>query len=188
MNYDFFATESDKIDLLNYIFNETDLKIFDLSSAYGENIFEYKTASDIATKFDLQNGGKFALTFQLWSPRFKADPIFRRVDLDPKYCKGHTFRYATEGLGLIQLYFGGIHNNSISSSHIGHLTQKRALIFEKDNPSMGKANSWDWQEIEKTSRQLKYQIHNNKLAVKKIGLSGILKGAINLKNKDLNLL
>ncbi len=99
MTYDFFADESDKIDFLNYIFNETDLQIYDLSSEFDEEICRYKNIEEIITKFDLKNGEKFSMTFQLWSPRFKGNVDFRKVELNPKYCKGHTFRYATEGWG-----------------------------------------------------------------------------------------
>ena len=101
MTYDFFADESDKIDFLNYIFNETDLQIYDLSSEFGEEICQYKNIEDIVSKFDLKNGSKFSNTFQLWSPRFKGKADFKKVELNPEYCRGHTFRYATEGWGLI---------------------------------------------------------------------------------------
>lgn len=186
MTYDFFAAETDKIDLLNFIFEETDLQIFELSSPYGQNINEYKSVNEITTKFDLQTGGKFALTFQMWSPRFKSEPVFRKVDLNPRYCQGHTFRYTTEGWGLIQLYFGGIENNILSLSHIGHFNQKGALDRETTNLSNGKVSNWDWPEIEKTSRKLKYQIHS-KFSVKKIGPNGVLKGAEILESQGVIL-
>lgn len=177
MNYDFYASAEDKIDVLNFIFNETDLRIFDSASLFDEEVCEYKNVDEIKTKFDLQNSvNSNSITFQLWSPLFKAKPDFRKIILNPKYCKGHTFRYTTAGWELIQLYFKGIHQNALHRSHIGHFNRKGALKWEGINKDNGKVDDWDWEEIEKTSRKLKYHIHN-KLAVKNLGSSGVLSGA-----------
>jgi len=184
MTYDFFADEADKIEILNFIFRETDLQIFDLGSPYGQEISEYKTVDEIVSKFDLRNGDKFAITFILWTPRFGGDLIFRKVDLDPKHCKGHTFRYATEGWGLIQLYFGGVKNNELYRSHIGHQSQKRAMTWESNNGGLGSVSKWDWSEVEKVARGLKYQIHN-KMTKRKIESIGVLVGADKLEEQGI---
>lgn len=186
MTYSFFATKSDKINLLDFIFNETDLKIFDLASPYGQEISEYKSADEITTKFDLENGGQSSVTFQLWAQRFGSNILFRKIDLNPKYCNGYTFRYSADGWGLIQLYFGGQKNNELFHSHIGHFNEKGALKQEEANHFNGKVDKWDWKEIEKTSRKLKNQIHN-KIAVRKIGSYGILPGANTLNNNGIKL-
>lgn len=184
MNYNYYADKKDKINVLDFIFGETDLRIYDLGSPYGQEICEYKMTSEIAKKFDLTNGNKFALTFQLWSPRHKYKPFFRKVKLDPKYCKGHTFRYSTDGWGLIQLYFGGIENNVLNHSHIGHFNEKGALNKETSNSSNGKVDQWDWTEIQKTSRKLKNMIHT-KMSSRKIGSFEVLRGADELSKQGI---
>ena len=186
MTYDFFANKSDKINLLDFIFRETDLKIYDLASPYGQEISEYKTTDEIETKFDLENGGQSSATFQLWTPRFGGDIFFRKVDLNPKYCNGHTFRYSTDGWGLIQLYFGGQKDNVLFHSHIGHFNEKGALKWQDTNQVNGSVDKWNWKIIEQTSRKLKNQIHN-KLATKKIGSYGVLQGADILSNGETKL-
>lgn len=192
MTYDFFADEQDKMELLNFIFDNTQLQVFDADSPYGQKITEYKSTDDIRAKFDLQNGRQYSITFKLWMPSFKGKPIFNKVSLDPKYCKGHTFRYATNGWGLIQLYFGGLHkypgelHQTLNHSHIGHFNEKGALGRDHDNHINGHAKDWDWKAIEQTSRQLKYLLHQ-KLAVKKDGTRGILKGALQLESQGVVL-
>jgi hypothetical protein len=186
MTYDFFADKADKIEILDFIFKDTDLQLYDLGSEYGQEICHYKNISEILSKFDLDYGGKFANTFQLWTPRHKGIPIFRKVNLDPKRCNGHTFRFATEGWGLIQLYFGGLKNNELSQSHIGHFNEKGALQCEDTNKVNGLVSSWDWTEIQKTSRKLKYQIHE-KLATKKMSSFGVLSGAYKLEQQGVKL-
>jgi hypothetical protein len=184
MTYDFFADKADKLKILDYIFNETDLQVYDLGSPYGQEICEYKSIEEISSKFDLDNGDKFAVTFQLWSPRHKGKPLFRKIDLDPKRCNGHTFRYSTDGWGLIQLYFGGLKNNELNQSHFGHFNESGALKNESSTALNGKVNDWDWSEIQATSRKLKYQIHN-KLATRKIGSFGVLAGADILEKQGI---
>ncbi len=185
MNYDFFANKADKLEILDFIFKNTDLQVYDLGSLHGQEICQYKSGDEIASKFDLEID-EFGTTFQLWTPRHKGKPIFRRVDLDPKRCNGHTFRYATEGWGLIQLYFGGLKNNELKPSHIGHFNEKGALKWEDNNSVNGLDSSWDWKEIQSTSRKLKYQIHN-KLATRKMGSYGILSGADKLEQQGIKL-
>ena len=185
MNYDFFADRSDKLEILDFIFNNTDLQIYDLGSQYGQEICQYKSIDEISLKFDLEID-EFGTTFQLWSPRHKGKPIFRKFYIDPKRCNGHTFSYATEGLGLIQLYFGGLKNNTLKYSHIGHFNEKGALKWEVANNLNGLVSSWDWTEIHATSRKLKYQIHN-KLAIRKIGSFGVLPGADKLEKQGIKL-
>ena len=130
MTYDFFADTKDKIDILDFIFKNTDLLIYDHYSPFGQEINVYKNTDQISSKFDLNKGGQFAFTFQLWSQRFKGDIIYKRIELDPKKCNGYTYRYSTEGWGLIQLYFGGLQNNILHHSHIGHFNEKGALKWE----------------------------------------------------------
>jgi hypothetical protein len=186
MNYNFFSDKTDKIRLLQFVFDETDLQIFDSSSAYGATICEYKNAKDIADKFDLEMGGQFAVTLTLWSPRFSEKVLFERVNLDPKHCEGQTWRYTTTGLGLIQLYLGGIEKNTLNYSHIGHQSEKRAALWH-DTVSQGdRASKWDWKEIAGTSRKLRSVIHN-KWAVDKIGSLGIMSGAKELEKQGLRM-
>ena len=184
MTYDFFADKNDKIEILNFILTETDLQIFDSYSELGQEINQYKTTNDIVSKFDLENGAQFAILFQLWTPRLKGDLVFRKVDLNPKYCNGHTFRYACEGFGLIQLYFGGIKNNEVKRSHIGHSSEKRALSWGTTFGTVDHVKKWDWKEVEKVGRSLKYQI--NKMAKRKTGPFGVLPGADKLEGQGIS--
>lgn len=186
MNYDFFADRADKLQILEYILCETDLQIYDASSIYGQEICNYKSVEEISSKFDLVNGDKFAVTFQLWTPRHKGQPLFRKIELDPKRCNGHTFRYSTEGWGLIQLYFGGLKNNELNLSHIGHFTEKAALKWEDANSFNRQVSSWDWTEIQLSSKKLKHQMHN-KMASKKLGTIDVLPGAAVLENAGIRL-
>jgi hypothetical protein len=186
MTYDFFADKTDKIEILEFIFRETDLRVFDHASPFEQEIIEYENVDQISSKFDLVNGDKFAVTFHLWTLRHKGEILFRRVELDPKRCNGHTFRYSTDGWGVIQLYFGGLKNNELNQSHIGHFNEKGALERESSNKFNGKVSNWDWTEIQKSSRRIKSYIHS-KLSVRKIGSMEVLTGADRLEQQGVLL-
>ncbi|MBS1664016.1 MAG: hypothetical protein JST68_23425 [Bacteroidetes bacterium] len=187
MTYDFFADKQDKIEILNFIFTQTSLEVFDLSSPPGQEINQYRSASEIESRFDLENGSSYAITLNCWAPEFGGKVLIRKVELNPKYCKGHTFRYTSEGWGMMQLYFGGIKDNALFHSHIGHFNEKGAQKWESVNRVNGAVNAWNWKNIEQTSRKLKYQIHN-KMATLKIGSWGVLKGAEQLKASGVRLM
>jgi hypothetical protein len=186
MTYDFYADKTDKLSLLDFIFNQTDLQVFDLASPYGLEICQYKSSEEISAKFDLVNGDNFAVTFQLWTPRHKGELVFKKVDLDPKRCNGHTFRYSTDGWGMIQLYLGGVKNNILYQSHIGHFSEKEAAKCEGTNKFNGSVNVWDWKEVQATSKKLKQYIHSN-LAEKRSGSIDILLGASKLQEQGIEL-
>jgi len=175
MNYDFFADGNDVVNILNFVFSETDLILYQLGSDYGEDIKCFQTTEDVLKVYNFPKIPN-STYFQLWTPRFKGDLVIRKVELDPKYCQGHTFRFSTEGWGLIQLYFGGLRGDRLEHSHLGHQSIKRATNWEDNYKDLGSASKWDWKEVESTARKLKYQIHN-RMAVKKINSFGILKGA-----------
>jgi hypothetical protein len=179
MNYDFYADKNDAADVLNFIFSETDLILYQLDSVFGKEINHYKSTDQVMSAFNFTSWKEPSPSFQLWSPRFEGDLVIRKVDLDPKYCKGHTFRYSTEGWGLIQLYFGVQSNDKIQFSHLGHQSEKRALAWEDTCKNLGPVQKWNWTEVESAARKIKNHIHG-KLAVRKEKGYGILKGADSL--------
>ncbi|MGB3007534.1 MAG: hypothetical protein WBC06_13545 [Chitinophagaceae bacterium] len=186
MTYDFFANSSDKQNILDFIFNETSLKVFDLYSPNGQEITEYKSTVQIVSAFNLQDENHLKAYFNLWSEDFGGQLKFKRIELSPNSCNGHTFRYSTEGWGLIQLYFEEVKTDVLEHSHIGHFNEKGASKWENIQSHKGKVDAWNWKVIEQTSRKVKYHIHN-KLAIRKVGTYGILSGADMLEKSGVKL-
>ena len=175
MNYNFLASYDDKICIFDFLFENTDLQIFDLSSEYSQKVCQYRSTAEIISKFDLENGGQFAVTLQLWSPRCGGEVVFRKINLNPNYCEGHTFRYATSGWGLIQLYLGGYQKNSLYHSHIGHFNERGALGRADNDEVLVDVRRWNWKEVASASGRLKRQIH--KMSVGKFNSVDVLPGA-----------
>lgn len=156
MNYDFFAAPKDHFAILEFIFNIKNIHVYELNSDYGREIVEFKS-HDMIQNYLAERSG--ACHFQLWVPDFSGKPIFRKVDLNPKYCKGHSFRYATDGIGLIQLYLGNSDGKHLSKSHIGHFEEKGAITRFGSEASL-----WNWQLIKSTSGKIKQEIQKHVVA------------------------
>ncbi|RAK18957.1 hypothetical protein B0I03_1221 [Flavobacterium aquaticum] len=184
MNYDFFANKEDKIEIIEFILKNTDLRIFDSYSEPESEIKEYKTIEDFNSKLNIET--EIDLHFQLWNKNFGRDIEFERIELNPKYCNGKKYRFATRGFGLIQLYFGKLEKNVLSKSHIGHFNEKGAKKWENIGNRNEQTEDWNWIEIAKNSRKLQYEI-SKKLAVKKVNSYEILKGAESLQKKKVTL-
>lgn len=185
MNYNFLANHEDKIRIFDFIFESTDLQVFDLSSEYSQEVWRYRNIAEIISRFDLENGGQFAVTLLLWSPSFGGKVVFRKINLNPASCEGHTFRYATSGLGLIQLYLGGCQKNSLHHSTIGHFNERGALGRADSDKELTEVKSWNWKVIVSTSGRLRRHIH--KIAVRKFDGIDVLPGADILSKSGVEL-
>ena len=179
MTYDFYAEQRDIKDILEFIFSETDLYLYDMYSIPEQEVRHYTSAESVFANYTFVDCEDSMITFQLWSPRFEGDLIIEKVNLDPRRCKGKTFRYCTSGWGLIQLYFGTTRNNKLSRSHIGHQSPKRALNWQETNSKLGDVEKWNWKEVESTARKIKYHIQK-RLSIKKINDYDTLKNALTL--------
>jgi hypothetical protein len=76
----------------------------------------------------------------------------RRIELNPSV--GARFRYACEGWGLIQLYFGAIKNGQLSSCHTNHFSAKRAESWEGIVAKRESAHAWDFNAVNRMSSRL----------------------------------
>lgn len=126
-NLDFYSAKIDQVKLLDFIFSETDFRVFQSYSDYDQELEEYKSSQEIDKKYMLgfdKFGNGLNCTFQLWSPTIMEELEIRKISLDN--CTGHMFRYQIEGFALVQLYLGGVNENNISRSHIGSNSESRA--------------------------------------------------------------
>ncbi|NDV94667.1 hypothetical protein D0T84_07005 [Dysgonomonas sp. 521] len=151
MNFNFYAEKEDRKVILDFIFNETNWEIYDLYSQYGEKIEKYTTTEEVEKKIETE---KRSAHFNIYSPDFGGEVILKKINLNPNACNGHTFRYSSEGWGLIQLYFGKVWNARLEYSTIMHNSETRARNWYPTCPDMGNPDLWNWKEVSKASRKL----------------------------------
>jgi hypothetical protein len=176
-NLDFYALEEDQRSLLEFLYAEANITVFELSSEYDCEVRRFESVPDLEAAFTL--GQHRASHFQLWSPSVMAAPTFRRIELK---VPGHSFRYSVEGAGLIQLYLDGQKDGVIYHSHYGHWSEAGAR-----ERSILPADACDWKALAKLSGRIQRHIRG-RLAVAKLFGRPILPQALRAVQKGHGLI
>ena len=147
-NLDFYALGNDLRRLFEFLYAESDVVAFELSSQFEREPRQFTSLAELEAVFQL--GSYRTGHLQLWSPSVMARPIIRRVELKEP---GHSFRYAVEGAGLIQLYLDGLQDGIIYHTHFGHWNEPGAR-----ERSMHPADDCDWRALTKLSGRIQRHI------------------------------
>jgi hypothetical protein len=181
-NLDFFAARSDLKAVVDFLFQATDVRLFESYSRFGQELREFFTFGELDAAYNIgvdpQGNGTAAL-LQIWSASVMRRLDIERIPLHPGKCKGHTFRYCIEGGGLIQLYLGGVHGRIVTKSHFGHNSERRAQVW-------GVADGVNWDGLKKLSNKIQYHIRN-RLAVAKVPGRPVLPEAYSLAKAGYQL-
>ena len=178
---DFYALKDDIRGLVHFIFEETDLHIFESYSEYDSELREFRSIDELSAAFSLgvdTHGHGKAVLLQLWSPSVMQNVAFERIALK---LAGHSFRYRVSGVGLIQLYFGGEHEGAITDSHYGHWSEAGAR-----QRAAGDVDAVDWRALSRLSGRIRRHIRN-KMAVAKVRSRPILPAAFAALQRGLGL-
>lgn len=173
---DFFASDDDFINLVDWLLAETDVKIFEAYSRIDHEIRQIVTAKGLVELTSERKNSSFLLRF--WSPSVTNEPVFKSIELNPSIGK---FRTSLEGAGIIQLEHGRVENGRIYNSTLSHWNEAGAKT-----KCMYPTDVVDWKQLRTISGQLNRHI-KNKLAHAKIGSVPVLKGAINQVDSGLSL-
>jgi hypothetical protein len=135
LNLDFFAVREDLALVLDYVYSETDLRVFESYSELGRELREFRSVDELVAAYPLgedPGGNGSAILLMLWSPSVMRELRISRIELDPAHCNGHTFRHRIDGGGLIAFYPGGLSGRVITRTHLGHQSQARAAKWQAD--------------------------------------------------------
>ncbi len=127
-NLQFFASRDDVCEIVAYLFDETDLRVLQSHSEYGQKVREFKALADFMSYYDLGNesfGNGFNRYFVLYSRSVGPAPQKSRTKLNPPR-DGHTHWSSVVGVGQMQLSFGGIVDQVLDESVFSHVTVARA--------------------------------------------------------------
>lgn len=199
MHYSFHAAEQDKIEIFEYIFNETDLRVFQLNSSVNQEIKRFKSVDDILQHDPETFRSSWSyIGFTLWSERLgqghkSGEPKSYKTTFNEEMQKeGKFFSYRFTGLGVINIGLGGIQRgNQLYQSEITHITKERALGQKVAKEMKGDVchYGWNWKEIYSTARKLKSHIHNKMSVIKFMKSNdGVLQHAYNeVKDQKLEI-
>ena len=178
-NCDFYAVPEDHKHILNWLFASKACMIYELASQFEKPLREFRSAEEVLDQFSrtYANGENWH-TVHLQVNVVNASPPFvpKRVSLNPEKCGGATFRYAAEGLGLVQLYLAAPTPKGLNNSHTNHNSEKRAKAWAPIRSDMTDFQLWDFKKISAFSASLNRQV--KKLSAARIGSRPVLPGAL----------
>ena len=186
-NCDFYGALEDHKLILDFLFEENECEIYELSSDFEKPLKQFFNSSEILKEFERHyiNGKKInAVHLQLNVLGCGLEFVPRLVELNPSKCDGFKFRYNADGYSLVQLYLEIADNNSLSNSHTNHNTQKRAEKWARSTKEKKEVASCDFNKITKFSSKLNRFIR--KVSVGKLSSRPVLPYAYELWQNGVN--
>ena len=156
-NCDFYSLASDLIEVLDFVFAQPGWRLVELASQHDRPLRTFHTTGEVLDGFPTFLNLSRSLHFQLYSEAMRGRVGSKRIAFNPGAVPGATFRFDSQGWGLIQLSFGQLRDGRLSSCHTNHNSEKRARNWEPtyaDDPEMGSVDDWNWKEVSSTSSRL----------------------------------
>lgn len=151
-NCDFYALATDCARVLDFIFDQPGWVLHELSSEDDSPVRTFHSTRTVLTTFPLCER---SLHFHLYAAEMRGAILHRKITFNPGAVPGATFRYDTNGWGLIQLNLGVLRaDGSLTASHTNHNSLARAQKWEPTFPDQGAVDAWDWRAVEQTSGRL----------------------------------
>jgi hypothetical protein len=170
---DFYANSGDILDVLDYMFEMSPMKLFEAYSRKDHEIREFKSVKDILESSHIEDNHG-AIFVRGWWESVTSKPYVKKFELNPSVGK---FRHSLEGVGTFQLLQGRtdvLVENSLRLSSFTHWNEKGA--HQRAHYSDCDIIEVDWAEFKCLSGKLHRQLRN-KIPRAKLFKRPILNGA-----------
>ena len=172
-NCDYYALDDDYDLVMGFVFSQAGWILWELNSQPDSLPRSFDSIASVREAFRLGDAPAY---FQLHAPEMRGEVLHRRIELRRRSVSGATFRYATDGWGLVQFYLGAIKpTGALTPCHTNHFTEKGAYARVFPGSMLGDPTQWDWAAVAHVSGKLIRFIHKN--SVGKRGSCPILPSA-----------
>ena len=142
-------------ELIEFIFVDSEVQFYE---SYSEMEMELKRINSFSEFIEYYaksiSENEKHLGFGIYYPKSNGKVLITKFELDPKRCKGKTYRYNIEGWAIIYIHLDLINYETEIGCRISVNTKKRAENWEETYPEFGKAETWDWKIIESIARKI----------------------------------
>jgi hypothetical protein len=152
-------------ELVEYILSDSKTEFYESDSEMEKEIIRIKSMSEFENYFD--NGitnGKKHFGFGIYNPDSKGKFFKTKIELNPKYCNGKTFRYKLDGWAIIFIQLDFRQGENEIECRVSVNSKKRAEGWKSTYPEFGNPELWEWKNIESRARKiinrLKKTTHN----------------------------
>ncbi|TXK59749.1 hypothetical protein [Alkalisalibacterium limincola] len=173
---DFFAVDRDFYEVMNFVFSETDLIVYEAYSRFDMEIRRFTSVTELEAAAEDRRAGGFLL--RAWSPAVTSTPIFETFKLKPEV---GSHRTTVGGPGLVQFQQGHVERGHLHFSTFSHWNEAGAL--QRGLPGAEEVN---WKAMRKLSGRIHRHLRN-KLAVASIRSASVLEHAYAVLGPDLSI-
>lgn len=181
----FYATSADLGEVLEFLFKETDLRVFEAYSRVNHEVREFRSIEDLRTR-DPAAASHGKLHLRLCSPSVTSGPTFRRFELNPEI--GGGYRFSVEDPSIIRIVEGGIRNDieqePLYWSEIANWNEAGAR--QRSSHPDADLDQINWPELARLSSRIQRFIRG-KLAAASFGSRPILRHAFSAMATGLKL-
>jgi hypothetical protein len=169
---DFYALKEDIRSLFHFIFEETDLEVFEMHSELNAALRHFRSFHEIDRAFSLgvdKFGNASETHLALWSPSVSTKPEPTLVNLNPRM--EHHFRYTLEesATGVIVLNLGGNHDGMITESCLFNWNEAGARYKGAKD-----VDTIKWAQLVRIAGKIQRHIRGKMAVAKVTGLSRVV--------------
>jgi hypothetical protein len=136
------------------IFESGRPRVYSAYSEYGQTTKTFARAEELLRYADRQvESGEAFVDYAIHYPDTAGYVEDQKITLDPKRCKGHTFRYCLSGWGVIHLQCNFRHGPLIEC-RIAVNSEKRARLWADTYRGLKDPDLWNWKAVERHGRRL----------------------------------
>lgn len=148
------ASDAAVESIADAIFKERPAAVVEAYSAFDREPIELHSAMELCTYARSRRSSEGYVHLAVRYPDMAGKLTRARIDLDSSKCDGHTFRYQSQGWGLIWVYLklspaGGL------ESFVSANSEKRALAWAPTYPDMEAPSAWQWPSVARHLRRLR---------------------------------
>lgn len=146
-------------ELFDFIFSDSSVQVYESYSQMEEKTVQIndKNGFNIYFQKAISENAK-NLGFVIYYPESKGSIFFSKIKLNPDQCNGKTYRYRTDGWGLIAVHLDVLNKDSEIVCSVSANSEKRATNWKSINPEFGDPDLWKWKIVESKTRSIIYRL------------------------------
>lgn len=148
-------------NLIEFIFSDEKVELYESYSKMEEELIQISDFNQFETYLykGIEEGQK-KYSLAIYYLECKGLTRKSKIELNPKYCDGKTFRYRIDGWGLIFMNLNFKNEDKEIECNISVNSKTRAKNWESINPEFGNPELWDWKFVESKTRKIINKLKN----------------------------
>lgn len=154
-------TQNQVIELIEFIFSDSKNELYESYSDMEKEIIRFSNSTEFEDYLLKGISSKVRnFTFGIYNPGSKGKFYISKIELNPKYCNGNTYRYRIDGWAIIFIDLKLITNSNDVECRICVNSKKRAENWSGSNPEFGNPELWNWKNVESMARKIINKLKN----------------------------